>query len=99
VLKVAIISGSPGILSGSRPESLGFPAHRASAGSYGSSEYCDGLRYVLQSAQMQDRIATLQVGSSAPDFSLEAANREGEFSLLSLLRSGTLILQFLRGTW
>jgi peroxiredoxin len=48
---------------------------------------------------MQDRTQTLSVGSRAPEFSLKAANREGEFSLTNLLGSSALILEFLRGTW
>jgi peroxiredoxin len=48
---------------------------------------------------MQDYTETLRVGSKAPDFSLLAANREGEFTLMGLLGSGILILEFLRGTW
>jgi peroxiredoxin len=54
---------------------------------------------VLKSAEVQDRSETLQVGSRAPEFSLNAANREGEFSLHALLHGGNLILEFLRGTW
>jgi hypothetical protein len=73
--------------------------HRTSAGSYESSEYCDAWQRGLKSAQVQDRTETLRAGSRAPDFSLRAANREGEFSLLSLLPVGNLILEFLRGTW
>jgi hypothetical protein len=42
---------------------------------------------------------TLEVGVRAPDFTLEAANREETFSLARLLKDGTLILEFLRGTW
>ena len=48
---------------------------------------------------MQNRTDTLEVGSRAPDFSLAAANREGTFTLRGLLEQGTLILEFLRGTW
>ena len=48
---------------------------------------------------MMNRTETLQIGSKAPDFSLEAANREGTFTLSGLLAQGTLILEFLRGTW
>lgn len=73
--------------------------HRTSAGSRESSEYCDALRRGLKSAQVQDRTETLQAGSRAPEFSLYAANREGQFSLPSLLQNGNLILEFLRGTW
>ncbi|MBZ5664717.1 MAG: hypothetical protein LAO30_08960 [Acidobacteriia bacterium] len=48
---------------------------------------------------MRNRTETLEIGSRAPDFSLEAANREGIFTLAGLLQQGTLILEFLRGTW
>jgi len=48
---------------------------------------------------MQNRTETLEIGSRAPDFSLGAANREGTFTLSGLLEQGTLILEFLRGTW
>ena len=48
---------------------------------------------------MKNRTETLEVGSRAPDFSLGAANREGTFTLAGFLAQGTLILEFLRGTW
>ncbi len=48
---------------------------------------------------MKDRTETLVIGSRAPDFSLEAANREGRLTLAGLLAQGTVILEFLRGTW
>jgi len=48
---------------------------------------------------MKDRTETLEVGSLAPHFSLGAANREGNFTLDSLLAGGMLVLEFLRGTW
>ena len=48
---------------------------------------------------MKNRTETLEIGSRAPDFSLGAANREGTFTLGDLLAQGTLILEFLRGTW
>jgi hypothetical protein len=48
---------------------------------------------------MQNRTDTLEIGSRAPDFSLGAANREGTFTLSGLIEKGTLILEFLRGTW
>ena len=48
---------------------------------------------------MQNRTETLEIGSRAPDFSLGAANREGTFILSGLLAKGTLILEFVRGTW
>jgi len=49
--------------------------------------------------RMQDHTETLQIGSRAPEFLLAAANREGTFSLTGLLASGSLIVEFLRGTW
>jgi peroxiredoxin len=48
---------------------------------------------------VKNRTETLAIGSRAPDFSLGAANREGTFTLAGLLAQGTLILEFLRGTW
>jgi peroxiredoxin len=48
---------------------------------------------------MKNRTDTLEIGSRAPDFSLEAANAEGTFTLSELLSQGTLVLEFLRGTW
>jgi len=48
---------------------------------------------------MKNRTETLETGSRAPDFSLGAANREGTFTLGGLLAQGTLVLEFLRGTW
>ena len=48
---------------------------------------------------MKNRTDTLEIGSRAPDFSLQAANREGTFTLAGLLAEGMLILEFLRGTW
>jgi peroxiredoxin len=48
---------------------------------------------------MKNRTDTLEIGSRAPDFSLEAANAGGTFALSELLSQGTLVLEFLRGTW
>jgi peroxiredoxin len=48
---------------------------------------------------MRDHTETLAVGSQAPEFSLPAANRDGQFSLSELLQRGPLIVEFLRGTW
>ncbi|HSZ63793.1 MAG TPA: hypothetical protein VK828_18480 [Terriglobales bacterium] len=48
---------------------------------------------------MKNRTETLEVGSLAPAFSLGAANREGTFTLAGMLAQGTLVLEFLRGTW
>ena len=48
---------------------------------------------------MKDRTETLEIGSSAPDFSLAAANRDGVFTLGGFLKHGPVILEFLRGTW
>lgn len=49
--------------------------------------------------QMQNQTETLGLGSKAPEFSLRAANREGDFALSGFLDQGYLILEFLRGTW
>ena len=48
---------------------------------------------------MLDRTETLQLGARAPEFSLEAANRDGILTLSGFLRRAPLILEFLRGTW
>ncbi|HEX8816751.1 MAG TPA: hypothetical protein VF753_14730 [Terriglobales bacterium] len=48
---------------------------------------------------MADRTETLTVGLQAPDFTLRAANRDGQFSLSQLRSQGPVILEFLRGTW
>ncbi|HZR32374.1 MAG TPA: hypothetical protein VFA76_11050 [Terriglobales bacterium] len=48
---------------------------------------------------MRESTGTLQIGDRAPEFTLPAANREGEVSLSGLLRHGPVILEFLRGTW
>ena len=47
----------------------------------------------------QNQTATLKAGDRAPDFSLSGANREGTFSLATLLQHGPAIVEFLRGTW
>ena len=48
---------------------------------------------------MLDHTETFKVGSRAPEFALEAANREGVLTLSGFLRRGVLIVDFLRGTW
>lgn len=48
---------------------------------------------------MKNITETLGIGSLAPNFSLPAANRNDTFSLKSLLSTGPVILEFLRGTW
>ena len=42
---------------------------------------------------------TLKVGDAAPQFTLEAANRDGTTSLAELQQRGPVIVEFLRGTW
>ena len=42
---------------------------------------------------------TLKVGDRAPGFSLAAANRPGRLVLAEMLAGGTVVLEFLRGTW
>lgn len=49
--------------------------------------------------EVKDHTDTLVVGERAPEFSLAGANREETFSLAGLLKGGTLIVEFLRGTW
>ena len=49
--------------------------------------------------QMARSSETLEVDDRAPDFTLAAANRTGEFSLAAELAHGPVILEFLRGTW
>ena len=56
-------------------------------------------RYLKVDFTMQNCTETLGIGSSAPDFSLAAANREGTFSLSNLRKPGPVIVEFLRGTW
>lgn len=48
---------------------------------------------------MQDHTETLKLGSRAPEFALEAANRDGVLTLSGFLKRGVLIAEFLRGTW
>ena len=50
---------------------------------------------------MSDRSSTdtLNLGDSAPRFTLSAANRKEATSLESLLERGPVIVEFLRGTW
>ena len=48
---------------------------------------------------MLDHTDSLQIGSRAPEFALEAANRDGLHTLSGFLQRGILILEFLRGTW
>jgi hypothetical protein len=43
--------------------------------------------------------ATLNVEDRAPEFCLASANAMGEVSLRRLLAHGTVIVEFLRGTW
>jgi len=48
---------------------------------------------------MLDHTETLKVGSRAPEFTLEAANRDGVLTLSGFLKRGVLVAEFLRGTW
>ena len=47
----------------------------------------------------QQTTETLKLGDAAPDFSLTAANRAGNFNLREILGHGPAIVEFLRGTW
>jgi peroxiredoxin len=42
---------------------------------------------------------TLKVGDRAPEFSLAAVNLPERFRLAEHLARGTVVLEFLRGTW
>lgn len=48
---------------------------------------------------MRVHTETLTVGARAPEFTLEAANRDGLFTLSGFLRRAVLVVEFLRGTW
>lgn len=48
---------------------------------------------------MLDHTETLKIGARAPEFSLDAANRDGILTLSGFLKRAVLILEFLRGTW
>lgn len=48
---------------------------------------------------MHNQTDNLKTGSSAPAFTLSAANREGKFSLSELISRGPLVIEFTRGTW
>jgi hypothetical protein len=58
-----------------------------------------GSHLTYSRLNMKDRTDTLGIGSSAPDFSLPAANRDGVFTLREFLIHGPVIVEFLRGTW
>jgi hypothetical protein len=72
---------------------------RVYVGSPSNFRACSTFPGTLKSAQMQNETETLGLGSKAPEFSLSAANREGNFTLSGFLDNGPLILEFLRGTW
>jgi hypothetical protein len=74
-------------------------SHRVSSGSFFVSPVVPVYLLIYSRLQMLDRTETLKVGSRAPEFALEAANREGMLTLSGFLRRGTLIAEFLRGTW
>ena len=79
-------------------------AHKRMDRSIGPSPVPHPLLFLISTSltvelNMQNRTETLEIGSRAPDFSLGAANREGTFTLSVLIEKGTLILEFLRGTW
>ena len=48
---------------------------------------------------MRDHTETLKIGARAPEFSLDAANRDGILTLSGFLKRAPLILEFMRGTW
>jgi len=60
---------------------------------------CADALVAYSRGRMRDRTETLTIGSRAPEFLLPAVNREGILSLSGFLSRGTLIVEFLRGTW
>ena len=58
-----------------------------------------GFQLLYSQGRMLDYTDTLRVGACAPEFSLDAANRDGIQTLSGFLIRGPLILEFLRGTW
>jgi hypothetical protein len=74
-------------------------SHRVSSGSSCVSPVVPVYLLLYSRFQMLDHTETLKVGSRAPEFALEAANREGVLTLSGFLRRGMLIAEFLRGTW
>jgi hypothetical protein len=73
--------------------------NRVSSGSFCVSPVVPLYLLIYSQFQMLDCTETLKVGSRAPEFALEAANREGVLTLSGFLRRGMLIAEFLRGTW
>jgi hypothetical protein len=76
-----------------------FVLRRISCGSVLLSFFAPRESLFYSRFKMQDHTETLSVGSRAPEFSLPAANREGELSLSGLLARGPLIIEFARGNW
>ena len=60
---------------------------------------CGGTLVLYSRNRMSDCTETLAVGSRAPEFLLSAANRDGILSLSGFLSRGSVIVEFLRGTW
>jgi len=75
------------------------PAQVASHGSAVLSAIVPRFFLAYSRLRVRNRTNTLEVGLPAPEFSLSAANREGVFTLGGLLKGGSLVLEFLRGTW
>ena len=48
---------------------------------------------------MKNVTDTLGFGSRAPEFRLAAANQPGEFALPEMVKCGSVVMEFLRGTW
>ena len=65
----------------------------------GVSAIVPAFRLLFSQISMLDHTETLKVGSRAPEFALEAANRDGVLTLSGFLKRGVLIAEFLRGTW
>jgi peroxiredoxin len=50
-------------------------------------------------SKIKNQAEILRVGSPAPAFTLQAANRDQTYSLSALMSGGALVVEFLRGTW
>lgn len=48
---------------------------------------------------MTKHSSTLQVGDTAPDFTLPSANGNDDLALSQLVQRGPMVIEFLRGTW
>jgi hypothetical protein len=72
---------------------------RISLGSFPATLIVPASRLLYSRITMADHTETLKIGDRAPEFVLPAANREGMVSLSGSLTRGSVMVEFLRGTW